>query len=343
MATAFAFSPAAGHTLRGHPENNDRLAGLLPFLKQAGAWDVMQSLAPQEATETQLLRVHTGEHLRDLRALARRGGGWIDADTYMTAASYDLAVLAAGGVIATVDSVISDQSRNGLALIRPPGHHAGQDRAEGFCLLNNVAIAARHAQAVHGTERVLIVDFDVHHGNGTQRIFYEDSRVLFASFHMVAPFFYPGSGRLQEIGSGNGRGFTLNFPFPPGVGDLGYQDAMEQVLLPRARAFRPQLILVSAGLDAHWRDPLAAARLTLSGIGRLVGLLVNAAEELCAGRIVFVLEGGYFRDALWYGLLNLCNALTGEQERFDPLGEPREPEREISSLLAELKQVHLPT
>jgi acetoin utilization deacetylase AcuC-like enzyme len=160
---------------------------------------------------------------------------------------------------------------------------------------------------------------------------------------MVAHYFYPGSGRLQEIGSGRGRGYTLNFPFPPGVGDAGYLDAVEQVLLPRARAFRPQLILVSAGFDVHWRDPLAAAALSLSGIDRLVGLLIDEAEEMCAGRIGFVLEGGYFRDALWYGVLNLCNALAGRQERYDPLGTSGEPETDISSLLTELRRVHLPT
>jgi acetoin utilization deacetylase AcuC-like enzyme len=315
----------------------------LPFLEQAGVLDALQILEPREASEPQLLRVHTSDYLRGLRRVAERGGGWIDADTYMTAASYDMALLAAGSVIAVVDSIMTDNSRNGLALIRPPGHHASQDRAEGFCLLNNVAVAARHAQAKHGIERVLIVDFDVHHGNGTQSIFYADSSVMFASLHMVAHYFYPGSGRLQEIGSGRGRGYTLNFPFPPGVGDAGYLDAVEQVLLPRARAFRPQLILVSAGFDVHWRDPLAAAALSLSGIDRLVGLLIDEAEEMCAGRIGFVLEGGYFRDALWYGVLNLCNALAGRQERYDPLGTSGEPETDISSLLTELRRVHLPT
>ncbi len=343
MATVFTFAPAPEHTFKGHPESSGRLAGLLHFLEQAGALDELQILEPREASEQQLLRVHTGPHLKGLRALAGRGGGWIDADTYMTEASYDLAVLAAGGVMAVVDGVLTGTSGNGLALIRPPGHHAGQDRAEGFCLLNNVAIAARHAQEEYGVKRVLIVDFDVHHGNGTQSVFYADSSVLFASLHMIAPFFYPGSGRLQETGTGEGRGYTMNFPFPPGVGDAGYLAAMEQVLLPRARAFRPQLILVSAGFDVHWRDPLAAAALSLTGIDQLVGLLINMSAELCAGRIVFELEGGYFREALWYGVLNLCHALSGRAERADPLGFSPEPETNIGSLLVELKVVHLPT
>jgi acetoin utilization deacetylase AcuC-like enzyme len=237
--------------------------------------------------------------------------------------------------------IVGGKASNGLALVRPPGHHAEHDRVGGFCLFNNIAVAARQAQAVHGLKRVLIVDYDVHHGNGTQDIFYGDDSVLFASMHIYYPFFYPGTGAAREVGRGAGRGTTVNVPFPPLVGDEGYGRAFAEVIAPCARRFQPQLILVSAGFDAHWRDPLARAGLSLTGYARLTQALLELAEELCAGRILFVLEGGYLLEALHYGILNVLYALLGRDQIVDPLGSMARPEQNVTHLLGALKELHL--
>jgi acetoin utilization deacetylase AcuC-like enzyme len=207
-------------------------------------------------------------------------------------------------------------------------------------LFNNAAVAARQAQAVHGVERVLIVDVDVHHGNGTQDIFYEDASVLFVSTHMYMDFFYPGTGAAGETGAGAGRGYTLNVPFPPVVGNLGYQRAMAEVIRPKATAFAPGLVLVSIGFDAHWQDPLASADLTLTGYVQVVRDLMAIAADLCQGRILFILEGGYVLEALSFGVLNTLYALLGRDQIEDPLGPSPRREQDVSRLLAQLKQLH---
>lgn len=341
MSTAFVYAPAQGHTLAHHPENARRLAGILPRLEEEGLLAELTRLEPQPAGDDQIERVHTPAYRNYVQALSARGGGHLNPDTYLTSASYDLALLAAGGCLAVVDAVADGRAANGLALVRPPGHHAFAGRGEGFCLFNNIAIAARHAQVVHGWERLLIFDFDVHHGNGTQDIFYADEAVLFISLHMQGAFFYPGSGRKAETGIGAGRGTTINIPFPPGVGDTGYGKAMAGLVEPAVRRFRPELILVSAGFDAHWQDPLAAAELSLTGYQEMVRRLLALAEELCGGHIVFVLEGGYFLPALEMGIVNLVNALTGRAAFHDPLGPSPRPETEVTNLLSWLKQRHL--
>lgn len=341
MTTVFAYAPAGRHTRAHHPENAQRLAGIKPFLDQYGVLAAMTQLPAQPATLAQVQRVHTTEYIQHVQAISLRGGGHLNPDTYLTAESYDLALLAAGGCLAVVDGVAGGTADNGLALVRPPGHHAGVNKGEGFCLFNNIAIAGRHAQEAHGRERLLIVDFDVHHGNGTQEIFYADDRVLFISLHMLAPYFYPGTGRETETGRGRGEGTTLNVPFPPGVGDTGYMRAFNELIAPLARQFRPEMILVSAGFDAHWQDPLAAAALSLTGYDRIVRGLLALAGDLCAGQIVFVLEGGYFQDALQFGMMNLAAALTGRNSIHDPLGPCPRPETDVTKLLSRLQQRYL--
>lgn len=341
MTTAFLFAPAGEHTLAHHPEGYERVAGLLPFLAHYQALEGVLQIQPQPASPAQMTRVHTHAHLQRVRTLARLGGGRIDPDTYVTPQSYELGLLAAGGCVAMTNAILGGRAGNGLAVVRPPGHHASADRAEGFCLFNNVAIAARHAQEVYGVERILIVDFDVHHGNGTQRVFYEDDCVLFVSLHLYSRFFYPGLGDTQELGLGSGRGYTLNVPFPAGVGDHGYRQAFELLVRPKAVQFQPQLILVSVGFDAHWRDPLAAAGLSLTGYDFIVRYLLQLAADCCGGKIMFVLEGGYYREALHYGLLNLLNALTGREGCLDPLGPMPAPEQDVTNLLNRLAALHL--
>lgn len=336
------FAPAAGHTRLGHPESVQRLAELLPFLEANGVLASMTLGQPRPIGIRQLTRVHALGMVEWVRQTAGQGGGLLDADTYTTPESYDLALAAAGNACAAVNAVLSGETRRALVLARPPGHHATRYRPGGFCLFNNIAVAARHAQVDHSAQRIFIVDYDVHHGNGTQDIFYDDPDVFFTSLHLYHPFFYPGTGGLDEVGRGNGRGTTLNVPFPRHVGDEGYRRAFDDVVLPAARAFGPDLILVSAGFDAHWQDPLASAGLSLAGYAQIARRLLQLAGELTGGKIVFMLEGGYLLPALHYGILNLCRALLEWEEVEDPLGPMPRREEKIDDLLHRLRQLHLP-
>lgn len=341
MSSIILFAPAMAHTKRNHPESYERLRGVQELFEREGVLGVSRPVQPQPATIDQVKRVHSPKMIETIQRGSQLGGGNLDSDTYVTKESYELALLAVGGCCLAADEIISGRATNGLALVRPPGHHATFQRFGGFCLFNNVAATARHVQATWGVKRVAIVDFDVHHGNGTQDIFYEDDSVLFVSLHLFAPFFYPGTGKMDEIGNGPGRGYTLNIPFPPDVGDQGYQQAVDQLLWPKMRLFRPELILVSAGFDAHWQDPLAQAALSLTGYATLGRQLLEMAAQLCQGRILFVLEGGYHLPALHNGLLNLAWSLTGWDIIHDPLAPAPFPEPPVTQLLSRLKQLHL--
>ena len=305
--------------------------------------DQLVQIAPVPATTEQVLRVHTPEHLNLVRGVSMRGGGLLDqGDTYATAETFDAALLAAGSTCALVDHIMTGKADNGFALIRPPGHHAEASRAGGFCIFNNIGIAARQAQAQHGLQRVAIVDYDVHHGNGTQDIFYDDPSVHFTSTHLFTQYFYPGTGAWDETGSGPGKGYTLNVPMPPNVGDVGYQRAFQDLIIPALERFQPEIVLVSIGFDAHWLDPLAMASLSLTGYATLTQMLIDTAERLCRGRIGFVLEGGYHLDVLTNGSINVFYTLLGEAIVLDPFGPSPEPENSIEPLLDRLVQLHLP-
>lgn len=341
MTTTLLYAPAAEHTRQHHPESKRRVAGLLPFFEDHGVLGDLSQIEAESATLEQLLQVHSADLLDRIRQASESRQRQLDSDTYVTAQSYELARLAAGGCCLAVDRIAAGEARNGLAVVRPPGHHAGRNQVGGFCLINNIAVAARHAQVQHGLVRILIVDFDVHHGNGTQEIFYGDGTVLFVSAHLFHPFFYPGTGGLEETGRGSGRGLTINIPFPPGVGDAAYEQVFREVIVPKAREFAPQLILVSAGFDAHWNDPLARANVSLPGFFRICQILLALAGELCGGRILFVLEGGYHLPALRCGLLNTANALLGRDEMLDPLGPGPQHEAPVTNLLRALRRQHL--
>lgn len=342
MSTILLYAPALAHTQPGHPESGARLRGLLPLLDKFGVLAQLKRVDPAPATAEQLRRAHTPDLIAHVRQVSRQGGGLLDSgDTYATAESYNLALLAAGSCCAAVDAIMTSRAGNGFALVRPPGHHAETDRAGGFCLFNNVAVAARQAQIIHGARKVLILDFDVHHGNGTQDIFYRDDSVLFASIHLFAPYFYPGVGSLGETGAAEGQGYTINVPLPPRVGDAGYRRVLDEIIRPKAAAFRPDVMLVSIGFDAHWQDPLAMGGLTLTGYAHLARALLAMARALCNGRILFVLEGGYRLEALRYGILNVIYALLRRDDIRDPLGPMPYPEQEISPLLRQLKERHL--
>ena len=342
MTTLLTFAPAYGHTKFQHPESSQRTAALWRSLERSGLLPQLRQLEPVAATVDQLRRVHTPPLIEYVHQVSLRGGGLLDhGDTYVTAQSFELAQLAAGGCCAAVDAIMTGAAANGFALIRPPGHHAETDRVSGFCLFNNAAAAARQAQVVHGAERVAIVDYDVHHGNGTQDIFYEDDSVLFVSVHLYAPYFYPGIGGMHEIGVGRGRGYTLNVPLPPYVGDRGYRRVFDELIGPRLEAFRPDLLIVSAGFDAHWDDPLASAGLSLRGYADITRKLIGYAKALCGGRVLFVLEGGYQLDVLTTGVGNVLHALLGHDTVHDPFGRMPQEEHDISDLLAHLKVHYL--
>lgn len=339
MTTAFCYDPFhLNHHLAGHPENRARLANTWALLQADGILDSLLAVPSTAASDEQLLRIHSRRHLSNVARAATRNAH-LDADTYVGSDSEQAARLAAGGLVNVLAAVLHGKAANGFALVRPPGHHATPERAMGFCLYNNVAVAARAAQAEHGIERVLIVDFDVHHGNGTQDAFYTDGNVLFFSTHQYP--YYPGTGHLRDTGLGNGAGTTVNVPFPAGVGDAGYAAAFDTVLAPLARRFQPQLLLVSAGYDAHWNDPLASMQLSLAGYAMLVQRLLTLADELCGGRIVFTLEGGYHLDVLAHAVLTTLRQLDGQPNPLsDPLGPCPWNEYDASVLLAQVRQVH---
>ncbi|MBI1803607.1 MAG: histone deacetylase [Ignavibacteriae bacterium] len=281
----------------GHPERPDRLRSITHHLKQQNLWPELHHLIIDQALEESLLSVHKLEHVKFVKESCRRGTRLLDSgDTCVSSESYDVALLAAGGAIAAVDAVANGLLKNVFCAVRPPGHHAERNRIMGFCLFNTIAIAARHAQTAFGLKRIAIVDWDVHHGNGTQEIFYADRSILFISTHQYP--LWPGTGARDEQGEGEGRGYTLNIPMPPGSGEKEYVDAFTREILPALDGYRPELILISAGFDAHRDDPLANINLTEETFAKLTSLIMEMAETCCDGKIVSLLEGGYNLQAL---------------------------------------------
>jgi acetoin utilization deacetylase AcuC-like enzyme len=281
----------------GHPERPERLAAVGDAI--AARAEELSPVAARPAQPEEILRVHRREHLEHLSQAARLAPGQLDPDTYMGTESFEVAHLAAGGAVDLVRSVCRGDLDAGIAAIRPPGHHAEADRAMGFCLLNNAAIAARAVQAEEGVDRVLLYDWDVHHGNGSQHSFDEDPSVLYASTHQFPH--YPGTGDFGEAGRGDGAGTTLNVPLPAGCGDAEYVGALQRVLVPAANAYRPELILVSCGFDAHRDDPLAAMQVSGEGFRAMAACVRKLADDLCGGRLVLLLEGGYALSGLREG------------------------------------------
>ncbi|MBI3050022.1 MAG: histone deacetylase [Acidobacteria bacterium] len=305
--TVFTSDRWADHlTPPGHPERVERAEVMQvvasEFRRRGGA-----VVEPRAATEDELARIHDRDHIALIRETAGRAVA-LDPDTFTSPETYDVARLAAGAAVGAVDHVLdAGRGARALAMVRPPGHHAERNRAMGFCFFNNVAIAAAHARA-RGLARVAVVDYDVHHGNGTQRSFYQDPSVLFISSHQFP--FYPGTGAADEIGSGKGAGFTANFPLEAGSTDVDYERiyAAAAAIL---RQFHPQLILISAGFDAHADDPLGGMRVTTPQFGRLTAVIAEEADECCDGRLVAVTEGGYDLAALAGSLRAVIDVLDG--------------------------------
>ena len=297
--TAFVCSPVYRQHDVGprHPEQPARLDAIENRLRRQGLLARLLPLTPAPAPLEWVTAIHRAAYVDRVRRLCAAGTPTIDTpDVPVSRESFDVALLAAGGVLAAVDAVATGQARNAFCAVRPPGHHALRDQAMGFCLFNNVAIAARYAQGKHKLGKVLIVDWDVHHGNGTQAAFYDDPTVFYFSAHREP--FYPGSGKASERGAAAGLGTTLNVPLPAGSGPAAYLQAFRTELVPAAQAFKPDLILVSAGFDAHQDDPLGGMCLTAEAYGDLTRIVKELAAQHCAGRLVSVLEGGYDLDGL---------------------------------------------
>lgn len=292
-----------------YPEHAGRILAILELIDK----EPIEGLSFGEgraATAEELGRVHTSSYLKDIYVL-RGKNAWLDMDTTaVSPGSVEAAEVAAGTALAAVEAVMKGETPSAFALVRPPGHHAEPVRARGFCLFNNVAVAAAHAQAELGCERVLILDWDAHHGNGTQDIFWADPDVLFFDIHRGAPF-YPGSGALDEIGAGLGEGTTVNVPMPAGSGDVAYLKALREILVPAAEYFKPDLILVSAGFDAHWHD--LALNVSYEGFAAMTAVVQELADSVCEGRLVFVLEGGYNLESLARGTHSVLQVLAGAE------------------------------
>ncbi len=303
---------------RGHPERAERLQAVAAAAKAIQKRLVF--LTPREATREELLRVHTRKHVDQIASTDGRVVR-LDPDTQTGARSYRAALMAAGAVVDAVERVLRGDVDRAYCCVRPPGHHAEADRAMGFCLFNNVAVAAAHALA-RGLHRVMVIDFDVHHGNGTQHIFERDPRVLYLSSHAFP--FYPGTGALEEVGQGPGRGFTVNLPMPAGCGDAEYARVYRDFVEPIGRAFEPELLLVSAGFDPGEGDPISPMNVTAAGFAEIADACLSAAKGAARGRAVFVLEGGYRLENLEGGTAACLRTLLGEpHERLTSQGSPK--------------------
>jgi len=325
---------------RPHPERPERIEAVWEVLEARGLLERITRIPCLDATDEDILRVHTQDHLDTLDWINQQQQiVMIDSDTYALPYSVTIARRVAGGVVQAVKSVMNGDFNNGLVAVRPPGHHATDENAMGFCLINNVAVGAQYAIDETDAKRVMIVDYDVHHGNGTQDIFYSNPDVLFLSTHQ-SPF-YPGTGHFEEIGIGVGKGSTVNIPLPEGVGDQGYDEIFEKLVTPVARRFKPDLILVSAGFDAHFVDPLASMQLSMDGYVKITRHLITLADELCDGRIVFVMEGGYDLKAISYGMANIAHCLLGDKEIGDPYGvAPSTMETNVTDVIQRVKAIH---
>jgi acetoin utilization deacetylase AcuC-like enzyme len=312
------------HDTGAHPENASRVRAIEAKLREAG-WPGLERIEAPAASREQLTRVHSPEHVDAIEGLSARGGGMIDVDTIASEGSYEAALHAAGGAVNAVERLLAGEDSFAFCGLRPPGHHAETARAMGFCLFNSVAVAAAHAIDAAGAERVLVLDWDVHHGNGTEAIFAESDEVLYASIHQWP--LYPGTGPAEYTGTGAGEGFTVNLPVPPGSGTEEFLALVQHVVVPIARDLRPGLLAISAGYDAHRSEPLAECSVDTAGFADMAASMRDLANELEAPVLV-CLEGGYAPDALADSVLATVEALGGDREPAAAPGAPAKPHAE---------------
>jgi acetoin utilization deacetylase AcuC-like enzyme len=351
--SAAGFLPAGHGVIEPdtHAENPQTKRRFRNLLEVSGLLGRLVQIEPRAATEEEILRCHTLEYLERIKALSAENGGDAGEFTPFGPGSYEIALLAAGGVITAVDAVLDGKVDNVYALVRPPGHHAEADIGRGFCIFANAAIAARHAREARGLERVAVVDWDVHHGNGTQKAFYSDPTVLTISSHQDN-YYPPDSGHVHEIGEAEGEGFSINIPLPPGSGSGAYVAAYERVVAPALRAFKPELVIVASGLDANAMDPLAHMMVHSGGYRRLTEIVMEVAEEVCGGRLVVEHEGGYSSAYVPYCGLAIVEQLSGIKSSIDdpflPIfegvgGQELQPHQEAAIAAAEANVKRLAT
>ncbi len=319
----------------GHPECAERLKAIDEMLEGFHFKDQIEDIQARDATLDELSWVHDDRYIKRIENTKDKGFTMLDPDTSTNSYSFEGAVRAAGGTMEAVNAVLTEQYKSAFAFVRPPGHHAEAGSAMGFCLFNNIAVGALYAIKKHGLKRVLIVDWDVHHGNGTMNSFYESDQVMYFSIHEYPH--YPGTGRVNEIGRNVGEGYTVNVPLGGGQGDEEYMSIFHNVFQPIALEFSPELILVSAGFDAHKDDQLADMSVTSRGYGKMIGAVMEVANECCPGRIALVLEGGYNLKALSESISNVLCALLGEQH-FSHAGIPP-TNNYISGVIENIKAV----
>ena len=325
----------ADHTLGpDHVESPERII-VLNRLAEDEFRDSVRHIEPRAASDRELEFIHSPDYIRLIRSTAGRERTPLDPDTSASPLSWETARLAAGGTIEAALLILEGRVRNGLALVRPPGHHAEAAAAKGFCLFNNIALAAESLIRDHGLKRILIVDWDLHHGNGTQHSFSDRKDVLYFSSHQFPH--YPGTGDFNEVGTGKGEGFTVNAPFPAGFGDAEYIEVYSRILRPIALQYRPELVLVSAGFDPYVKDPLGGMEVTGSGFGNLMSIIREIADETCKGKVLLTLEGGYNPDGLREGVQSVLHALTGPRWNVPTLGAPK-AERVIQTIISHHKK-----
>ncbi len=327
------------HDEPSHPECAARLRSINSAIAadtQLSA--LLQPLEPRRATDAEILAVHQAGLLHQLEHMAADGGDWADPETYVLPNSVEIARLAAGGALAAVSAVLDQRVDQAFALIRPPGHHATPSTAMGFCLFNNAAIAAQFARDQYGLERVAILDWDVHHGNGTQDIFENDPHVLYISTHGWP--LWPGTGHWREMGGQAGAGSILNLPLPPLTGDMGFDMAFRQVIAPAIQSFRPQLLIVSAGYDAHIQDPLGSLAVSTAGYANLAAIVYNLAAEVCDGRLVGLLEGGYNLEALAHSVVATLRTWLQLPHGASAHAATHIPEPDLTPLINALRAAH---
>jgi acetoin utilization deacetylase AcuC-like enzyme len=326
------------HNLPGHPEHAGRLSAVISYLESHSLFKNLDNVDARPATEKELRMCHRQELISLIKSSGKNGIYHIDPDTYMNEYSYEAAIKAAGGMINLAGKIADNEYENGIVLARPPGHHATGTRSMGFCLFNTIALGARSLVVNKKIDKAAIVDIDVHHGNGTQYMFYDDPAVLYISTHQYPH--YPGTGNVHETGEGKGKGTTINIPFPAFTGDNGYRKAKEEVIIPALTRFQPGFIFVSVGFDAHGEDPLSSIQLSLTGYNDICRSLIKTAGELCSGRIIFCLEGGYNLDVLGPGTGNIVRGLTGDETYDDPLSRYEERVGTIDNLIGCVKDAH---
>ena len=343
MKTAVTFNKQHGHHVQpGHFERPERLEMILKVLEEDGILESLIQIEASKASREDVFLVHPESYYNKLVAASEAGTVWLDSDTYSTPHSLNVALEALGGLIRVTEAVVKGEATNAFALVRPPGHHARPAQAMGFCLFANIAIAARWLQEHAGIQRVLIVDFDVHHGNGTQEIFYEDPDVMYISTHQ-SPL-YPGTGMLEETGAGQGKNTTINIPLPAHSGDDTLRHVFETILAPRVAQFAPEFILLSAGYDAHWMDPIGGMNISIPGFSAIIKEVLHWAELYSFQRLVALLEGGYHAEALAHSVLTTLRLLDDIQATpSDPFGlnpEQGSIHTQLTDYLKEVTSLH---